>query len=219
MTLNDLRTHIRNHTVFDNTKITDTIADIFLGTAIDEMVNAHDWQLRQATTLSFTYGPTTDGIALPEGFIADQAVYQIDTTLAPDSQRTFVTRLDGGRVAWVGFTTGTNEMDPGAFPQPSVDTTYYYLWGNSLFVVPNPSNDTTFQLDYLQDLSTLTDTNPLIAFYPRTVLEGALREAYLWSHEEERAVVHEQRFRLLLDAAKKRDTGARMAGGGKRVRA
>lgn len=218
MTLNDLRTHIRNHTVFDNTKITDTIADIFLGTAIDEMVNAHDWQLRQAATFAFTYGPTTDGIVLPEAFIADVALYQINVGATPAEKRTFITRLDGGRPAWVGYTTGGAEVDPDAFPTPSVDTTYYYLWGNSLFIVSNPSSDIPFELDYLQDLSVLTDTNPLVAFYPRTVLAGALREAYLWAHEEERAVVHEQRFRLLLDAAKKRDTGARMAGAGKRSR-
>lgn len=218
MTLAGLRTLVRDYLIMDTTKLPDATVDVFIGTALDEMINAHDWTLPQDTTQSFTYGATTDGVTLPTGFISDQAVYQIDATAAPDSRRSFITRLDGGRPAWVGFTSQSTELEPTQFPRPSVDTTYYFLWGTKLYIIPNPSSTLSYEMDYLDDSSTLADANPFVVKYPRTLLVGAVREAYLWNHEEERAAVWSERFKVMVDAAKRRDTGSRMSGAGKRSR-
>ena len=217
MTLVELRNAVRDHLVFNSTKLPDATVDLFVGLTFDEMLNAHDWTLPQSTTMAFTYGAATDGVNLPAGFVRDDGVYQINNTAAPDGRRTWTPRLDGGRPAWVTLSRNTGESDTEFIP-PAPSTTYYFLHGPKVYIVPNPTGTQDYEMDYLQSLTALSDTNPFLVMYPWTVLEGALREAYLWNHEDERAGIHEARFQRLVDGAKKRDTGSRMAGVGKRER-
>lgn len=212
-TVQDLRDQVKAHTigtVNGSVIISDAQCDYFLGVALDRMLNDHDWKFQETASVVMEYSATADGLVLPADFIQESAVYQVDASAPPATSRSPLGKVEGGRAAWVARINEFNNSD--MYPTPSVTGTYYYTFGDSIFLVPQPSGTTVFEVDYIRDLGVLTDTHPFVTKFPRVLLSGAIREAYLWLHEEERSNVHEANFMAQMGAAKKRDIGTRMSG-------
>lgn len=216
MTLDELRDAIRDETDKSETILTDARCLRFVRATLERMSNAHDWQ-GQGTSVVLTYTSTADGLDLPDDFISEKHVSQRVTTSDPSQALLPLDKLNGGRQAWLD-SFGKANTAARALPRTNaVDRLFYYLWDEKLFVVPNPSGDTSLVLDYIASPALLADdaiaSNFLTRRYGRTVvLAGAVREAYRFLRMWDAASQMEAVYQGFLDGALKRDMSTRLSG-------
>jgi hypothetical protein len=211
-TLTTLRTAIRDYTLFPSSIFTDPICDELVNGVLESMEHLHNFQ-ETLSRAALTYLTTSDGIALPDGFLGEEALYEVDPALTADPSARLSEIPKITRAQWVQRVNASSGHP--AFPRPSLRGFYYYLSGMALFVVPQPTTTVSLIFDHFlksPPLTTGSPTNYATTQYYDCLKWGAIRDAFLFLHEEERAQAFAQRFQIAFTAATKRDF-AQTAGG------
>jgi len=206
MTLQQLRTQIRQHTVIlPMAHLSDAQIDEFIWTAIERMQQAADWRFQHKSVV--LPAPPSTPVALPADFVVEAAVYQQmdDGGLVP------MALVEGGRraVAAEDVRQSGNE----SYPKPSPAGSSYYIWAMNLYVVPDGSDPINVQIDYYCDVPmplSPNDETGFLLYHPRAVLWGALQTCYLYLHEMDLANAVGQVYTDLVASAAKRDEGFRI---------
>lgn len=219
-TVDTLVVDLQNWTGETSTTLPNATAAEFINRAIRRLQRRHGYQgtVGSVDLVIGTLGRTP----LPFDYVREIHVWQKDTTQSdPARALAPVARTDKGE--WVKGIAPQNQRDtvfpnvaaPGAF-----DTTgqlfAYYIEGGMFVIVPTPTADTTFQIDYVQTAPELvygtSQTNWFTQRYPDVVREGGLAEAYKFLHQPDLAALHETAFGTLASEAIINDEAPSMAG-------
>jgi len=211
--LGTLRDDLRAWTCRNTFQLPDALANDLINAGLELIQHAHDWTGQQGRSADIAYTSTDDGKALPTDFMWELCVSQRDASAsAPAQALSAVPKLAGGRDAWlraVGATSGTT-----SYELPGFDETFYYLWDEKIFLVPQPSSTVTLVLDYWAKLADLTGsgTNWWTAQAYTLTRWAALTQAFAFFQMYDALGNAEQQFQRALQVAIKRDTAARMSG-------
>jgi hypothetical protein len=226
-TLGDLITDLRNYTDRTSAIITDAIGTGFVNTAIDRMQEASAWQGQETISADLPYTSTDNGISVPTGFIYETSVWLKDTvTVDPSRALSPIDRIT--RAMWFERLTPRRDPNDAIYPAssdadfPDRGDRYYFLWGQKLYYVPNPSTTTQLVIDFYKRLDALSSgalggSNFFTLTYAHVVRWGALAECWAFLHEDDRAKFADDRFKMLLIDGSKNDQYIK-AGGGARAR-
>ncbi len=191
ITIATLIQDILDHTASSTTVMSQTIREEFVNGAIRRCARFHTFRGQRATA-DLTYGASEDSIALPVGFVTELAVWSRSTSITDPSRR--LSPIDRTlRRMWIEAQDPQTLRDS-IYPntaRPGALTTsgFYYIWLDRLHIVPTPTATTYLTIDYTRLLPDLTgtDANWFTEVLPDVVRAGALVEAYLYLHEDERA--------------------------------
>lgn len=175
----------------------------FLNRVKVRMQRRHGFQGQQFS-LDLTYPANADSLPLPDDFIAEYGVWLLTATTPSRRMGTIKRML---RRQWIEGQTSVLVRDT-VYPQTAnplltQPETGYYLWGRALYLAPTPTADQALTLDYFLRMPDLTgaQNDYFTDVFPDVLLAGALAEAYLYLHEEERAGGWAQLFEArLVDA-------------------
>ena len=185
-----------------------------LNDAQERMVQSSDEWRALDLTFPFTYGLGTDGVLLPSNLEKFADLYAIDSAQTdPSLRRAPLGQVDKG--AWVERITQPDASD--TFPVASVSGSYWYVWAEKIYLVPQPSAATAFELDYLGAPEDLTVSGPaaqnyFTRRYYRTLFWGGLIGVNDFLGEDDRAAFAERRFEKFLERAQAAETAYRTSG-------
>lgn len=211
-TLADLVARVRNETGADVTVLPTATLEEFLNTARRRIRRRHPFRQFQ-TSLDIPYGSTQDGTPLPTDFDYEAAVWTFDSSQAdPSTALTPVVKTQ--RRQWIEAIDPQNLTDQ-VYPQtarpgaPTFAERFYYLWAETLWIVPQPTAGITLRLDYVRRFPELTGTleDATTNEFGDLVRAAALARAYRYLHELDLATAADEEFNgLLRDAILDDDT-------------
>lgn len=216
--LTDLRTWLGLY--LNRTEQSTQISDLLINAGHDRLLRRHRWRGQEAHA-AITYAPTDDGKALPSDFVEELVLSYNSADTDPSKALTPVPKLAGGRVYWL-MSRSPRSLRDQAYPQVAAlvnelgSTWFYYLWEEKIYVVPNPSASSNFQLDYYKSLPPLVQTTNEDDWFTTNVkyvlLWAAIVEGWHFYHEIQRAAAAEIMFERVLLAAIKHDESIAMSG-------
>lgn len=137
-----------------------------------------------------------ESVTLPSDFLSVESLY-IDT--------------GGIRTALVPIT----EQSQGVGHDPSGRPYYYAVHDTEITLMPVPDTDYTLTLRYytkLADLSSDSDTNPVMQRYRGLFIYSSLTHAAIWSKNEQDASTYSRAYKAALDRTKRADRDNRFSG-------
>lgn len=221
-TIDTLITDLQNWTGTSSTVLPGTTCAEFVNTAIRRLERQRPYRGTIAT-MALAVG-TTGYAPLPTDFIGEIGVWLVGTSTGSGATDGLaVMRRWNSKRAWLESNgdewSARDSVYPNIAARGPVDDngiSGYFIEGQTFYVVPTPTAAVTVQIDYARQLNDLVATsgasNVFVDLFPDVVRFGALREAYLYLHEEERAALYEQLFQAATKEATQRDEATTAAG-------
>lgn len=150
-------------------------------------LNIRQMEQRSTTTID-TASTDPKFITLPSDFQSMRRVCLSNVTGKPTIEYLTPTALYEMRLGTFGDNTG----------QPA----FFSIVGTEIELLPVPDQDYIVEMVYRKVIPALSDSNPsnwLLALAPDAYLAGVLVEAFMFTRDEQRATLWEQRYSAALD--------------------